>query len=134
MFIPVAQPVSRLAHIIIHKIDDGLDPQDVAVLKIDGPKYLRHMSTNIKMKKDPISDLNDTGKKVLLAYVIFLRQNVTMEPGDKPNEEDAARILHGDIFGSNKDDEEELEEELLKQLSKIGMDVERDEKKNKKGR
>jgi hypothetical protein len=86
------------------------------------------VQTNIKLDKEPLNDLKDADKKVLLSYVIFLRQNVTMEKGDKPNEEDAAKIIHGELFSKSKEDDEELEKELLKQLEKIGIDVKKSKK------
>jgi hypothetical protein len=129
MLTTISTPIAKLAQVIIKKIDDGLDPQDITILKHDGPGYLRKVQTNIKLGKKPLTDIDDTAKKVLLAYVIFLRQNITMEQGDKPNEEDAAKVIHGEVYSGSKKESKELEEELLKQLEKVGIDV----KKNEKG-
>jgi hypothetical protein len=132
MKVLISEPITKLAQIIIHKIkNDGFDQEDIAILKMDGPNYLRKVAANIKLGKPALTDLSDTEKKVLLAYVIFLRQNVTMEFGDKPNEEDAAKILHGEVYEGGKGNAEELEKELLKQLEKIGLDVHKNDKKDK---
>jgi len=129
MLILISDPIQKLAQIIVKRTECGFDPSDIAILKNDGPTYLRRVQANLKLGKKPLADLEDTDKKVLLSYVIFLRQNITMEKGDRPNEEDAAKILHGEVYEESKKDSKELEEELLKQLEKIGIDV----KKNDKG-
>ena len=121
MYIPIYEPIRKLAEDVSNKKCPALDMQDRNILSNDGPKYLRHVQTNIKLKKDMLSDLTDTAKKVLLAYVVFLRQNLTTDQGDKPNEEDAAVILHGDLYGSGKEDKKDLNESLEKQLSKLGI-------------
>ena len=118
----ISDPIKKLASIVV-KIEPSLDKQDVTILKNDGPGYLRHVQTNIKMGKKPLVELEDTAKRALLAYVIFLRQNMTMEPGDHPNQEDTSKILHGEVFSKGKGKKKELEEELLKQLSKIGIEI-----------
>jgi hypothetical protein len=120
----ISDPIKKLAAVVV-KIEPCLDKQDVNILKNDGPGYLRHVQTNIKLGKKPLAELEDTGRRVLLAYVIFLRQNMTMGPGDHPNQEDTAKILHGEVLGDGKGNKKELEEELLKQLSKIGIDVDK---------
>lgn len=121
MYIPVYEPIRKLAEDVSKKKSPSLDMQDRNILSIDGPKYLRHVQTNIKLKKDLLADLNDTAKKVLLAYVVFLRQNLTTDQGDKANEEDAAVILHGNLYGDSKSDRKELDDSLEKQLSKLGI-------------
>jgi hypothetical protein len=123
MFYPIFNSIKKCAQEICIYSSPSLDMQDRNILAIDGPKYLRHVQTNIKLKKNLLSDLTDTGKKVLLAYVIFLRQNLTTEQGDRPNEEDAANVLHGDLF-KNEKDKKELDENLEKQLAKIGIQEE----------
>ncbi len=121
MYKSVCENIRKLAKDMFEKDCPSLDMQDRNILAKDGPKYLRHVQTNIKLKKDLLSDLNDTAKKVLLAYVVFLRQNLTTDQGDKPNEEDAAVILHGDLYGTGKNDKKDLDESLEKQLSKLGI-------------
>jgi hypothetical protein len=131
MLIPISQPMTKLAQVIIKKLDTGLDPEDITILKNDGPGYMRQVQTNLKLGKKPLQDLSDTAKKVLLSYVIFLRQNVTIEKGDRPNEEDAAKVIHGEVFENSSKENKELEEELLKQMEKIGIDVRKNEKGDK---
>ncbi len=121
MYKSVSENIRKLAKDMFEKDCPSLDMQDRNILAKDGPKYLRHVQTNVKLKKDLLSDLNDTAKKVLLAYVVFLRQNLTTDQGDKPNEEDAAVILHGDLYGTGKNDKKDLDESLEKQLSKLGI-------------
>jgi len=124
MYLPVYEPIKKLAEDVSKKDSPSLDMQDRNILSNDGPKYLRHVQTNIKLKKNLLDDLNDTAKKVLLAYVIFLRQNLTTEQGDKPNEEDAAVVLHGNLYGDSKEDKKDLDDNLEKQLSKLGISSE----------
>jgi len=129
----ISEPIVKMAQVL--QFECGLDPQDTAILKLDGPKYLRKVQTNIKLKHDPLDDLKETEKKVLLAYVIFLRQNITIEQGAKPNEEDAAKILHGEVYEDEDKIDKELSKELIKQLEKVGIDVHanKDTKKKDKG-
>jgi hypothetical protein len=121
MYKTIYEPIKKLADDISKKECPTLDMQDKNILSNDGPKYLRHVQTNIKLKKELLSDMTDTAKKVLLAYVVFLRQNLTTDQGDKPNEEDASVILHGDLYGNSKSDKKELDDSLEKQLSKLGI-------------
>jgi len=121
MYKNVFEPIRKLAEETTKAECPTLDMQDRNILSIDGPKHLRHVQTNIKLKKKLLADMTDTAKKVLLAYVVFLRQNITTEQGDKANEEDAAKILHGGLYGTGKSDKKELNESLEKQLSKLGI-------------
>jgi hypothetical protein len=115
----ISEPIKKTAESILRECP-GLDAQDKIILVKDGSEYLRHVQTNIKLKKDPLADLTDTAKRVLLAYIVYIRQNITTEQGDAPNEEDSANILHGELYNSKKD-KKELDEELEKQLSKLGI-------------
>lgn len=121
MYKTIYDPIRKLAEDLSEKGCPSLDMQDKTILSKDGPKYLRHVQTNLKLKKKILADLNDTAKKVLLAYVVFLRQNITTDQGDKANEEDAAVILHGNLYGTGKEDKKDLNESLEKQLSKLGI-------------
>lgn len=121
MYTAIYEPIRKLAEDISKKECPELDMQDRNILSNDGPKYLRHVQTNIKLKKKLLADMTDTAKKVLLAYVVFLRQNLTTDQGDKANEEDAAVILHGDLYGNGKSDKKDLDDGLEKQLSKLGI-------------
>jgi len=121
MLITISESIRKLAAEASKKSCQALDVQDRNILSNDGPKYLRHVQTNIKLKKKLLADMTDTAKKVLLAYVVFLRQNLTTDQGDGPNEEDSAVILHGDLYGNEKGDKKELDGSLEKQLSKLGI-------------
>ena len=121
MYKAVYEPIRKLAEEVSKKEDPVLDIQDRTILAKDGPKYLRHVQTNIKLKKNMLSDMTDTAKKVLLAYVVFLRQNLTTDQGERPNEEDAAFILHGELYEDSKSDKKDLDESLEKQLAKLGI-------------
>ena len=120
MLTPIYHHVRKFAEEAIKQCP-ALDVQDRNILSNDGPKYLRHVQTNLKLKKKILADMTDTAKKVLLAYVIFLRQNLTTDQGDKPNEEDTAVVLHGDLYGNDKGAKKQLDESLEKQLSKLGI-------------
>jgi hypothetical protein len=121
MYTAIYEPIKKLAEDVSKKECPTLDMQDRNILTNDGPKYLRHVQTNIKLKKKLLADLTDTAKKVLLSYVVFLRQNLTTDQGDKPNEEDSAMILHGNLYGDSKSDKKDLDDSLEKQLSKLGI-------------
>lgn len=111
------------AEAIIKKVYPLLDAQDRAVLTKDGPRILRQVQSNVRLKKKPLEDLTEAEKKVLLAYVVFFRQNVTTcPPKDRSNEEDASRILHGEIYNKDKD-KKRLEDDLIDQLEKLGIDM-----------
>lgn len=132
MLISLAKPIADYARLMTAASKPKFDGQDVAALKLDGPRNLRLVQQNLRLGKEPLADMEDTDKKILMAYVIFLRQNVTMSDGDSPNVEDAAAILHGKVFGESKE-KGEFEDELLKQLKKIGLKIEdKDEEKTDK--
>lgn len=110
----------KMAHVIIKQVCPDLDAQDRVTLLKDGSRCLRHVRANIKMKNKPLEGLSETEQRILFAYIVFLRQNVTTGPGDRPNEEDAAKILHGELY-EGKNEGKDLEKNLLKQLEKIGI-------------
>lgn len=126
-----------LSDIIVKKIasyakedDQVLSSEDKSVLRHDAPGFLRRVQMNLKFDKDPFDGLDETQRRILLAYVIFLRQNIATGPGDRPNEEDASMIMHAKVY---KDNKKTLDEDLQKQLEKIGIKFpEEDEKGDKK--
>ena len=80
MLKPIFSNVKETANIMLLQCPDQiLDKQDIMILQKDGPEYLREVQTNIKLNKDPLDDLSDSAKKVLLAYVVFLRENIATE-------------------------------------------------------
>jgi hypothetical protein len=104
-------------------LKDTLDKEDVTSLKHKAPILMFKVKELMKgKKKDALKELSADDKKILMAYVICIRQNVATGEGDKPNLEDTARILHDEVYDtSTKEKEKHLEKELKKQLSKIGI-------------
>jgi hypothetical protein len=101
----------------------GLSEEDVRRLREEGPKLAKKIKNAKKGK--PFEGVSDDDKRLLLAYVVYFRQNLTMENSAKPNDEDAAKILHGEIFkGDDKKTKERLAEELVRQLQKSGIKLE----------
>jgi len=117
----IANKIKVLASEIILK--DVLDKEDINTLKHKAPLLMYKVKDLMRgKKKDILKDLSAEDKKILMAYVVTIRQNVATGEGDRPNIEDAARILHDDIYDvSHKDGEKRLEKELVKQLGKIGI-------------
>jgi len=100
----------------------GLSDQDVRKLREDGPKLAKKVKNARKGKH--FDGLSDEDKRLLLAYVVYFRQNLTTEGATKPNDEDAAKILHGEVFkGDDEKTKERLAEELVRQLQKAGVKV-----------
>ncbi len=129
MITSIPEILKRTAKDVEEKVDPTLDDKDKEILKKDGPRYMRLVQTNLKIGKKPLADMSHTGMMVLLAYVVFLRQNITTSKGDRPNVEDAAQIMHGNVYSDTDKDKKKLEEQLIKQLSKIGVDVDKNDDK-----
>lgn len=106
-------------------LKDSLEKEDISNLKHKAPILMFKVKEMMKdKKKNALESLSSEDKKILMAYVICIRQNVATGQGDKPNLEDTARILHGDIYDtSSKEKEKSLEKELKKQLSKLGINL-----------
>jgi len=98
----------------------GLSDGDVRKLREEAPKLAKQVQHS--GEKDPFRGFSDEDKRLLLAYVVYLRQNLIMDSTTHPNDEDAAKILHGDIFsGTDKKTMKRLMEELVRQLQKAGV-------------
>lgn len=103
----------------------GLSDKDVRKLREDGPRLARKVKGAKKGK--PFDGFSNEDKRLLLAYVVYFRQNLTMDGATNPNDEDASRILHGEVFkGDDEKTMERLTEELIRQLQKAGIKVEGD--------
>lgn len=101
----------------------GLSDQDVRRLREDGPRLARKVKD--AKKDNPFEGFSDDDKRLLLAYVVYFRQNLTTDSSMVPNDEDASKILHGEVFkGSDKKTMDRLTEELVRQLHKAGIKVE----------
>lgn len=124
MLTPVSNRIKRYASIIEKSI--GLDDLDTRMLIHEAPKIYLKVKENIKNNRKPFEHLSNDDKRNLLAFVVYKRQNLTVGPSDNPNDEDAAEILHGDIYNdlSNKKTLKELEKTLKKQLAKTGLEIE----------
>ena len=122
MYKKYSDTLHKIASVIVDQACPSLDAQDKVILLKDGPRCLRMVQANNKMKKKPLEGLSDTEKRILFAYVIFLRQNVTTGPGDHTNEEDTAKILHGELY-TGKDGEKDMDKNIVKQLEKIGIQM-----------
>jgi len=105
----------------------SLSKEDVRILREDGPKLAKKVKNAKKSKA--FDGMSEDDKRLLLAYVVYFRQNLTTDNGLKPNDEDAAKILHGEVFkGDDKEARKEarkrLEQELVRQLQKAGVSLE----------
>lgn len=129
MLQPVSTGLRKVAEELI-AMDDSLTKEDVVLLNNRAPTLVKMVKDNLEDEKtDPFKSLTDQDKRVLLAFVVYKRQNITTEPTDRPNDEDAAKILHGHVYsfeGTKKEQKkalEHLEEDLKKQLSKAGLPI-----------
>lgn len=111
-------------------MDDSLTKEDIMNLNQRSPLLVIKVKKNIdKKKKDPFDGISDKDKRLLLAFVVYKRQNITTEETDRPNDEDAAKILHGIVYPTegtekkNKKVMKDLEEDLKKQLEKAGLSI-----------
>jgi len=104
-------------------IGDALNKDDIKALKFKAPLLLFKVKEIMKSsKKGSLKDLSPEDMVILISYIICIRQNMATTEGDKPNLEDTARILHGEIYDTkDKKDLDNLEKELKRQLSKIGI-------------
>lgn len=110
-------------------IEKGLGDREIFLLNKDAPRLVDTVKNNITEKKsDPFNGMSDEDKRLLLAFVVYKRQNITTSPTDNPNDEDAARILRKKVFQddpkrSSSKIMKDLEEELAGQLTKAGLPV-----------
>jgi hypothetical protein len=124
MLTSLSNKIRRYAAIIERSI--GLDDQDIRTLTHEAPEIYKKVKENVEKKRKPFEHLTNDDKRKLLAFVVYKRQNLAVGPSDNPNDEDAAEILHGDVYNdlSDKKTLEELEKTLKKQLAKTGLDIE----------
>jgi len=104
----------------------GLSDKDVALLNNRAPKLVLKVKSNIENNAvDPFSDLSDEDEKLLLAFVVYKRQNITTSPSDNPNNEDAAKILNDKLYGDLPKNKKlnRIKEDLSEQLNKAGLQV-----------
>ena len=103
-----------------------LTEEDIKNMKENCYSLLKTLKKNIKQSKSkPFKSISKEDKILLLAFIVYVRQNIATGITENPNSEDAACILHSDIYkGSNKDDKEKLDDDLTKQLNKAGFSLE----------
>jgi len=123
----ISSKVRRLADLIEKGI--GLDDIDIRTMHSKGPKLIGTIKKNISDKKDALEGVIPEDKRTLLAFVVYKRENLALGPADDPNDEDAAKILHGDVYKNleNKKTLEALDKALKKQLAKAGLDIKKEE-------
>jgi hypothetical protein len=104
----------------------GLDDVKIDLLNRVAPKLVIGIKEKVESgEKEPLKDLSEEEKKLLLAFVVYKRQNVTTGVTDRPNNEDAAKILNGDLYADMKDEDKNkrILKDLVDQLSKAGLSV-----------
>ena len=107
---------------------ETLTEEDVKALNEKSPEFIKKIREDLE-SNDPLKSLSDEDKILLLAFVIYKRQNIATGPSEDPNTEDAAKVLHGKVYkitGDKKKDKEvreNIEKDLIKQLSKAGLSI-----------
>jgi len=116
----------------------GLTDFDIDLLNNKAPRLVLIVKDNLESNaSDPYKGLSDKDKNLLLAFVVYKRQNITTSAVDKPNSEDAAKILHDEVYDlPEKNKLEKINNDLSEQLNKAGLSVPtpkkvKDVKKNK---
>ena len=124
MFCSVGTYVKRAAYELIKQVHAGLKDEDIDDLRGKGPALIEEAKSNLSRGKHPLFEMDNNDIRLLLAYVVYLRQNITTGNKDRPNDEDAAAILHKDVYGgTDKKTKEKMETETLMQLQKAGLPI-----------
>ena len=98
--------------------------EEVETLQSTGPELVRKVRKN---PKSPFKGMSYEDKRTLLAYIVYLRQNLTTKPTEDPNDEDACKIIRHEVFKEDdKETKKDLTTQLAKQLTKAGIQVEVD--------
>jgi predicted methyltransferase len=111
------------------EVEKGLGYTDIVALNKKAPNLVEVVRNNILQNESkPFAGMSDDDKRLLLAFVVYKRQNITTSNTDNPNDEDAARILHKKVFKekpgkSSKKTIKNLDKELAEQLTKAGLPV-----------
>jgi len=99
-----------------------LSDEEKALLVNKGRELAKAVKKHLEQSKHPLKGFSKDEKRLLLAYIVYVRENITAEEPRDVNEEDAAKILHEEVY--KKDTKKEtLENALLKQLGKAGFAV-----------
>ena len=106
----ISQGLLKIARKLIAR-ESALDKEEIRILHNDAPLLIQKVHKNDK--KNPFKSFSEEDKRVLLAYIVYLRQNLTTKPTDNPNDEDAAKILRKEVYSDkDKKTKEELEKEV----------------------
>lgn len=120
----ISDKIYKVAYEVIAADSPELTVEDVKLLRKKGPNLLKDVQKKAKEDKKHLENLCDKDKRILLAYLVYFRQNITTESTDNPNQEDAAKILHKEIFKEDdKETSEKIVKQIKKQLSKIGISI-----------
>lgn len=128
MKIPISSILKTCSENLSRMSVESLSEDDVKNLNERSPALIKKIRDNIG-SANPLKDFSDEDKLLLLSFVVYKRQNITTPPTEDPNVEDSAKILHGKVYkltGDEKEDKEvkeNLEKDLIKQLSKAGLNV-----------
>jgi len=115
----ISEYVAKAAYSLM-AMGTSLSPGDVRRLRTEGPKLAKKVQSAKKAK--PFEGLSEDDKRLLLAYVVYFRQNLTTINTTRPNDEDAAQILHKEVFkGDDRESRQRMDEELVRQLQKAGL-------------
>jgi hypothetical protein len=104
----------------------ALSEDEVRQLREQAPRLVKKIHG--ASPKNPLKALSTEEQRLLLAYVVYVRQNLIMDSNTIPNDEDAAQILHKEVFAEDdKKTKRRLSEELIRQLQKAGVTFKDDE-------
>ena len=121
--------LARIANELL-SAESALSQDDANLLNKKGPELVRKVQRNLARDTDDkvLEGLSDEDKKVLLSYIVYVRENISTQKTDRPNTEDAAKVLHEDVYPSrNKKALKALEKHLLQQLKKTGIQTNKGE-------
>jgi RecG-like helicase len=133
MRISISKILKKIAKDLEETEPEALTEEDVKRLNKEAFDLLKIVrDSSDKKEKDPLEKLSYDDKILLLAFVVYKRQNICTEPTEDPNVEDAAKILHNKVYikseneKSNKKVNEDLEKDLTKQLAKAGLNIKKE--------
>jgi hypothetical protein len=126
----ISKILFRIAETLEKAVPEALTEEDIKRLNEEALSLLKKVKeSSDKKEKDPLKELSYEDRILLLAFVVYKRQNIATEPIEDPNVEDAAKILHNKVYIKSEDKkkdkevQENLEKDLTKQLAKAGLDI-----------
>lgn len=128
----ISNVLKRIAKNLEEIEPEALTEEDIKRLNKEALSLLKKVKDSAdKKEKDPLKNLSYDDEILLLAFVVYKRQNIATEATEDPNVEDAAKILHNKVYikseneKANKKVHEDLEKDLTKQLAKAGLNIKR---------